>query len=188
MSKAKITSIRRGQAISHNNDVCMVEELVHKTPPNNRAYVQATIRSLSTGKVNHLRFTPTDSVEVVPVTRDDYDYSYADQAGYHFLHSVTYDDIIVPKHLVEGIKGYLVENQKYQLVFINDSVANVEPPAVMEFVVEEAPEGLKGDSTTNVFKSAKVETGLEVQVPLFIKPGERIRINTEDGKYLGRAS
>jgi len=94
----------------------------------------------------------------------------------HFLHSVTYDDIIVPKHLVEGIKGYLVEKQKYQLVFINDSVANVEPPAVMEFVVEEAPEGLEGDSTTNVFKSAKVETGLEVQVPLFIKPGERIRI------------
>jgi elongation factor P len=57
----------------------------------------------------------------------------------------------------------------------------------MEFLVTEAPEGLKGDSTTNVFKAAKLETGLEVQVPLFIKPGERIRINTEDGRYLGRA-
>jgi elongation factor P len=187
MAKANITSVRRGQAILHHNDVCMVEEILHKTPPNNRAYVQAAIRSLATGKVNHLRFTPNDSVDVVPVTRDDYEYSYVDQSGYHFLHSETYDDVIVPKHLIEGIKGYLVENQKYQLVFTNESVAAVEPPAAMEFLVTEAPEGLKGDSTTNVFKAAKLETGLEVQVPLFIKPGERIRINTEDGRYLGRA-
>ena len=187
MAKANITSVRRGQAILHHNDVCMVEEILHKTPPNNRAYVQAAIRSLATGKVNHLRFTPNDSVDVVPVTRDDYEYSYVDQSGYHFLHSETYDDVIVPKHLIEGIKGYLVENQKYQLVFTNESVAAVEPPAAMEFLVTEAPEGLKGASTTHVFKAAKLETGLEVQVPLFIKPGERIRINTEDGRYLGRA-
>lgn len=187
MAKANITSVRRGQAIRHNNDVCMVEELIHKTPPNNRAYVQAAVRSLSTGKVNHLRFTPNDSVEVVPVTREDYEYSYADQSGYHFLHAETYDDVIVPKHLVEGIKGYLVENQKYTLIFTNDSIAAVEPPSTMEFTVAESPEGLKGDSSTNVYKPAKLETGLEVQVPLFIKPGERIRVNTEDGKYLGRA-
>ncbi|MEQ1843769.1 MAG: elongation factor P, partial [Verrucomicrobiales bacterium] len=164
-----------------------VEELVHKTPPNNRAYVQVAIRSLSTGKMNHLRFTPSDSVEVIPVTREEYEYSYLDQSGYHFLHSVTYDDIIVPRELVDGIKGYLVENQKYQVVFTNETVAAVEPPPAMEFVVAESPEGVKGDSSTNVFKSAKLETGLEVQVPLFIKPGERIRINTADGKYLGRA-
>jgi elongation factor P len=187
MAKANITSVRRGQAILHNNDVCMVEELHHKTPPNNRAYVQAAVRSIATGKVNHLRFTPNDSVEVIPVTREEYEYSYMDQSGYHFLHSETYDDVIVSRELVEPIKGYLVENQKYQLIFTNETVASVEPPPAMEFLVADAPEGLKGDSSTNVYKPVKLETGLEVQVPLFIKTGERIRINTEDGKYLGRA-
>jgi len=186
MSKTKITNIRRGQAIMHNNDVCMVEELIHKTPPNNRAYVQAAVRSLSSGKVNHLRFTPNDTVDVVPVTREDYEFSYLDQSGYHFLHTVTFDDVVVPKHLVDGIKGYLIENQKYQIVFTNETIAAVEPPAVMEFVVEDSPEGVKGDSSTNVYKTATLQTGLEVQVPLFIKQGERIRINTADGKYLGR--
>lgn len=187
MSKAKITSVRRGQAISHNNDVCMVEELIHKTPPNNRAYVQATIRNINSGKVYHLRFTPNDTVEVVPVTHEDYEYSYSDLSGYHFLQVGTYEDVALPPLLVEGIKGYLVENQKYQLVFVNGVVSGVELPAAMEFEVAESPEGVKGDSSTNVYKSATMQTGLEVQVPLFIKPGDRIRINTADGKYLGRA-
>ena len=187
MANANITTIRKGQAIRYNNEVCMVDEMLHKTPPNNRAYVQIAIRSIAHGKVSHLRMTPNDSVDVVPITRDEYEFSYVDTEGYHFMNNATYEDVVVGKAIIDPIKHYLVENKKYVLLLTDDVVAAVELPASIELTVTEASEGVRGDSANNVMKTVRMETGLEVQAPLFIKPGEKLRINTEDGKYLGRA-
>jgi elongation factor P len=187
MANTSITLVNRGQAIRHNGQVCIILELNHRTPPNNRAYVQLKLRSIQTGKVSEERMTPNDSVDLVNTQHETYEYSYADGDGHHFLHPQTFDDIIVPEALVRDIKGYLVENNRYTILFTDGAVAAVELPASMELEVADAPDGVKGDSANNNYKSVTMTTGLVVQAPLFIKTGERLRINTADGKYLSRA-
>ena len=90
--------------------------------------------------------------------------------------------------IVEPVKDYLMEGNIYILLFTDETVVSVELPAAITMEVAEAPEGVKGDSANNVYKSATMTTGLVVQVPLFIKPGEKISVKTEDGSYLGRVN
>lgn len=182
-----ITQVRRGQAIKLNGDIHAVVEMNHRTPPNLRAFVQVKVRSLSNGKVSELRMTPNDNVDVVPMTREVHEYSYADASGHHFLHPETYEDVVVSEDLVEPIKNYLVENGSYELVFTDETVASIDLPPTMEMTVKDSPEGLRGDSSGSVNKPATMETGLVVQVPLFIKAGEKIKVKTDDGSYQGRA-
>ncbi len=182
-----VINLRKGNAVKHNNDVCIVLEMQHKTPPNLSAFVQMSIRSLGSGKVYNLRFTPNDRIDQVALNRDDYEYSYKDPAGYHFLHLETFEDVTVAPELVEPVKYYLVEGQTYVLLSIEGSVASVELPAAMTMTIAEAPQGVKGDSANNVYKTAITATGLTVQVPLFINPGDKITVKTEDGSYTGRA-
>jgi len=188
MASTPIIQLRKGNAVRYNNDVCIVIDMQHKTPPNLRAFVQMSIRNLATGKIYNLRLTPNDSMESVNVSREPYELSYTDPAGYHFLHQDTFEDITVNEDLVADIKQYLVEGQIYTVVFTEGSVASVEVPTSMEMTIAEAPEGVKGDSANNVYKAAITETGLTVQVPLFINPGDKITVKTEDGSYTGRVS
>lgn len=96
--------------------------------------------------------------------------------------------ITVSPEIVEPVKDYLMEGNIYILLFTDETVVSVELPAAITMEVAEAPEGVKGDSANNVYKSATMTTGLVVQVPLFIKPGEKISVKTEDGSYLGRVN
>jgi elongation factor P len=188
MASTPVINLRKGNAVRYNNDVCIVIEMAHKTPPNLRAFVQMSIRNLNTGKVYNLRLTPNDSMESVNVSREPYEFSYTDPAGYHFLHGETFEDVTVAEDLVADVKTYLVEGQIYTLVFTEGAFASIELPTTMEMDITEAPEGVKGDSANNVYKAAVTQTGLTVQVPLFIGPGDRITVKTEDGSYTGRVS
>ncbi len=188
MASTPIIHLRKGNAVRYNNDVCIVIEMQHKTPPNLRAFVQMSIRNLATGKIYNLRLTPNDSMESVNVSREPYELSYIDPAGYHFMHQDTFEDVTVNEELIADIKAYLVEAQIYTLVFTEGSVASIELPTTMEMTITEAPEGVKGDSANNVYKAAVTETGLTVQVPLFINPGDKITVKTDDASYTGRVS
>jgi elongation factor P len=179
--------ISKGQAIKFNNDICIVLESNHRTPGNLRAFVQATLRSLRTGKSFVQRFNSNESLEVVPMSRKKYEYSYKDNGGYNFIDPVTYENMTLQEEFVAKIKDYLTENAKVDIVFTDDKVADIEMPSTVTLKVIESPEGVRGDSANNVQKMAVLETGLNVQVPLFIKEGELVRISTADGKYLGRA-
>ena len=187
MPSTPVINLRRGHAVRHNGDVCIVSDTELKTPPRMASYVQMSIRSIATGKVHNLRMTSNESMDSVVLNKEDYEYSYKDGDGYHFLHPETYEDVIIGEKIVGPVKNYLIEGQKYVVVFTDDAVAAIELPAAMSMLVTEAPEGVKGDSANNVYKAATMETGLVVQVPLFINPGERISVKTEDGSYLGRA-
>jgi elongation factor P len=167
--------IGKGQAIKFNGDICMVLETQHRTPGNLRAFVQATLRSMRTGK------------SFVPMSRKKYEFSYKDNTGYHFLDPVTYDDITFQEEFVSKVKNYLTENLACEVIFTDDKAADIEPPATVTLKIVESAEGVRGDSANNVQKIAVLETGLQVQVPLFIKEGELVKVSTTDGKYLGRA-
>ena len=188
MASTPVINLRKGHAVRYNGDVCLVTGTELKTPPRMASYVQMSIKSIGTGRVHNLRMTSNESLDSVNLTKEDYEYSYKDSGGHHFLHMQTYDDVALNEEMIKEVKDYLIEGQKYVVVFTDDVPATIELPASMVMVVAEAPEGVKGDSANNVYKDAIMETGLRVGVPLFINPGEKISVKTEDGSYLGRAN
>lgn len=187
MASTPVISLRKGHAVRHNGDVCIVVDTELKTPPRMASYVQMSIRSVATKKIYNLRMTSNDSLDSVNLERIAHEYSYKDSGGYHFLNPQTYEDVAVHDDLIDPVKNYLIEGQSYSVMFTDGAVAAIELPPSMVMTVTESADGVKGDSANNVYKPATMETGLIVQVPLFINPGERINVKTEDNSYLGRA-
>lgn len=187
MASTPVINLRKGHAVRHNNEVCIVISHELKTPPRMASYVQMSVRSVNTQKVFNLRLTSNDSMDSVLLERIPHEYSYKDSSGYHFLNNDTYEDVVVHEELITPVKFYLIEGHTYTLLFTDSNVAAVELPPSMVMTVADSPEGVKGDSANNVYKAAIMETGLSMQVPLFINPGEKLIVKTEDGSYLGRA-
>ena len=184
---AAANDLRKGQAIKYNDNVAIVLELQHRTPGNLRAFVQAIIRYINTGKSADVRFGSTDKVELVDVNRQTLEFSYKDNTGYHFMDPETYDTITLNDNLLGDAKEYLVENLKVEVLSVEGRPVQVELPSSVQLKIVEAPEGLRGDTASNVTKPAVLETGKTVNVPLFIQEGETVKIDTRTGAYMGRA-
>jgi elongation factor P len=188
MANTPVINLRKGHAVRYNGEVCVVSETELKTPPRMASYVQMSIRNITNGKVSNLRMTSNESLESVVLNKDAHEYSYKDGDGYHFMHPETFEDVVLNEDMIKPYKLYLIEGQKYPIVFTDDVVAGLELPPSMIMTITESPDGVKGDSANNVYKAAVTETGLNIQVPLFISQGQKISIKTEDGTYLGKAS
>jgi elongation factor P len=184
---ALANDLRKGMAIRYNGNPAIVLEVQHRTPGNLRAFVQAIIRYINTGKSADVRFSSTEKVDLVDVNRQQLEFSYSDPQGYHFIDPETYETITLHADLVADAKDYLVENLKVDVLSIEGRPVQVELPSSVTLRVAESPEGVRGDSASNVQKPATLETGKVVQVPLFIKEGELVKIDTRTGAYLGRA-
>jgi len=115
------------------------------------------------------------------------EYSYSDQEGYHFMNPETFEDTVLPTDTVEEHKKFLIENSSYDIMVVDDKPIQVQLPSAVVMTVVEAPEGIKGDTASNVQKPVTTESGLSVQVPLFVKKDDKIKVSTENGGYLGRA-
>ena len=179
--------LRKGMAIKHNGDTCVVLEVAHRTPGNLRAFVQATLRSVNTGKSLVQRFGSTEKVEEVMLSRHKLEFSYKDQSGYNFIDPQSYDSHTLQEEFIGEAKDYLTENLGVEVLFIEGKAVSLELPPSVTLKVTESPEGVRGDSANNVMKTATLETGLQVQVPLFIKEGEMLKIDTRSGAYMSRA-
>jgi elongation factor P len=179
--------IRRGMAVIHNSEVNVVTEVIHRTPGNLRAFVQISLRSVRTGKTSDIRFSSSEKLEVVPMMSTKMEYSYKDGDDYVFSNPETFETVTLPPELIGDVKNFLVENGTVTVTFIEDKAVTVELPASVVLTVTDAPEGVRGDSANNVQKLITVETGLQMSAPLFIKTGEKIKIDTRTGKYMERA-
>lgn len=188
MASTPVINLRKGHAVRYNNEVCVVSAFELKTPPRMASFVQMSVKALSTGKVYNLRMTSNESLDSVNLNREPHEYSYKDGDGYHFMHPETFEDVLLMEDQVGEAKFYLIEGQKYTVQLADDVVVGIELPASVVMEVTESPEGVKGDSANNVYKAATLETGLVVQVPLFIGPGDKISVKTEDNSYLGRSN
>ena len=174
-------------AIIHNGDVTVVLDTQHRTPGNLRAFVQATLRSIKTGKASDVRFSSTEKVEVIPMMTRKMEFSYKDGTDFVFSDPENYESVTLAAELVGDAKNFLVENGVATVTFVEDKAVSVEIPSSVILTVTDAPEGVRGDSANNVQKAITVETGITVQAPLFIKTGEKIKVDTRTGKYMERA-
>ncbi len=184
---ALANDLRKGMAIRYNGNPAIVLDVQHRTPGNLRAFVQAIIRYINTGKSADVRFASTEKVDVVDVNRQQLEFSYKDGLGFHFIDPETYDTVTLQEELVSESKDYLVENLKVDVLSIEGRPAQLDLPSSVTLKVTESADGVRGDSANNVQKPATLETGKVIHVPLFIKEGESIRIDTRTGSYLGRA-
>ena len=174
-------------AINYNGDITVVLDMQHRTPGNLRAFVQASLRSLRTGKTSDVRFSSTEKIEVVPMMTKKMEYSYKDGEDYVFSDPETFETVTLTPELVGDARNYMVENGQVTMTFVEDKAVSIELPPSVVLSVTDAPEGIRGDSANNVQKAIVVETGITVQAPLFIKTGEKIKIDTRTGKYMERA-
>ena len=184
---ATANDLRKGMAINYNGDIAVVLDSQHRTPGNLRAFVQASIRSIRTGKSSDVRFSSTEKIEVVPMMTRKMEFSYKDGEDYVFSDPDTYETVTVASEIVGDAKNFLVENASVTMTFVQDKAVSIELPSSVVLKVTDAPEGIRGDSANNVQKTVVVETGITVQAPLFIKTGEKIKIDTRTGKYMERA-
>lgn len=181
------TDLRKGMAISYNNDVCVVLECTHRTPGNLRAFVQASLRSVRTGKTSEVRFSTAERLEIVPMMTTKMEFSYKDGDDYVFTDPETFETVNLTPEIVGEATKYLVENGVANVTFVEEKAVSVELPSAVVLTVTDAPEGIRGDSANNVQKTVTMETGISVQAPLFIKTGEKLKIDTRTGKYMERA-
>lgn len=179
--------VRKGQVIKFNGEPHLVMETQHRTPGNLRAFVQIKMRNLRYGKTLEQRFNSPDPVEVLPTDRRTLEFSYADRENYTFMDPESFESFEINAQMIGDSKHYLVANGKAEVLFINEVPVTIDIPSSVVLKVTESSEGIKGDTASNVQKPATTETGLVVQVPLFIKEGELIKVSTADGSYLGRA-
>jgi elongation factor P len=179
--------IRKGQVIKFNGEPHLVMETQHRTPGNLRAFVQMKMRNLRYGKSLDQRFNSTDTVEVLSTDKRTLEFSYADRDTFAFIDPETYETIELGANLIGESKNYLTANGKVEVLFVDEKPITIDLPSAVTLKVIESAEGIKGDTASNVQKPATLETGLVIQVPLFVKEGELVRVSTADGTYLGRA-
>jgi elongation factor P len=184
---ASANDLRKGMAINYNGDICVVLDSQHRTPGNLRAFVQATLRSIRTGKSSDVRFNSSERIDPIPMTTTKMEFSYKDGEDYVFTNPENYETVTLSPELVGDAKNYLVENGVVTVTAVDEKVVSIELPSSVVLTVKDAPEGIRGDSANNVQKPATLETGIGIQVPLFIKTGEKIKVDTRTGKYMERA-
>ena len=184
---ATANDLRRGMAINYNGDITVVLDMQHRTPGNLRAFVQATLRSIRSGKSSDVRFSSTEKIEVVPMMTKRMEFSYKDGEDFVFSDPETFETINLSPEIVGDANNYLVENASVTVTFVEDKAVQIELPSSVVLTVTDAPEGIRGDSANNVQKAVTLETGITLQAPLFIKTGEKVKVDTRTGKYMERA-
>src|ERR1700688_1310443 len=181
------TQMRPGMVVKFNNDLFSVFSVAHRTPGNLRGFVQAKMRNLRSGTMIEHRFSSEDKVERAILEEVEMEYLYDDGDNYYFMNTENYEQTHLSKELLGDATNYLIPQLKVKVEFYEGKPMSVELPATVDMTVVETEPGMKGASVSNVTKPAKMETGLVVQVPPFIKENEKIRVNTAEGAYLERA-
>ena len=183
----KAKDIRKGSILMFKGTPHRVMDFQHRTPGNLRAFVQATLRNLISGAQADTRFSSTEDLEEANVFNHKGTYMYGDSSGYHFMNSESYEEISLSIELVGEGKFYLQDGMPVEILTFNDEPIGVTLPNTVTLTVVDTQPELKGSTASNSPKPATTDTGLTLSVPAFIKIGEKIQVDTENGNYLSRA-
>jgi len=182
-----VNDIRNGMTIEVDDQVYQVIEFLHVKPGKGAAFVRTKLKNVVTGGVIETTFRAGEKVQRANVDRREFQFLYENQGVWTFMNTETYEQIELTDEQIGDGKNYLVENMIVQIAEWRGSIIGVDLPNTVELRVVETEPGFKGDTATGTYKPAKLETGYVVQVPLFINPGDVLKIDTRTGQYLSRA-
>ena len=185
---ATTNDLKNGMVLNLDGQLWTVTEFQHVKPGKGGAFVRTTLKNVLSGKVVDRTFNAGTKVDTATVDKRNMTYLYKDGTDFVFMDGETYDQIHVPTETVGGGADYLLENTEAVVAVHEGTPLYVELPVTLELVVQHTDPGLQGDRSTGGTKPATVETGYEIQVPLFLETGTRVKVDTRTGDYLGRVN
>ena len=177
---------RNGMTIEMDNNIYQIIEFQHVKPGKGAAFVRTKLKDIKNGGVIERSFRPTEKFPEARIDRKDMQYLYQDGDLYYFMDNDTYEQIALGSELIGDALKFVKENEMCKVCSHNGNVFSIEPPLFVELQVTDTEPGFKGNTATGATKPANVETGAQVNVPLFVENGEVIKIDTRTGEYLSR--
>ena len=185
---ASTNDLKNGLVLNLDGQLWSVVEFQHVKPGKGPAFVRTKLKHVLSGKVVDKTFNAGVKVETATVDKRDMTYLYSDGSEFVFMDGDTYEQIHIGADVVGDAAKYMLENQIAMVAQHEGTPLYVELPTSVELVIQHTDPGLQGDRSTGGTKPATLETGAEIQVPLFVTTGEKVKVDTRDGRYLGRVS
>ncbi len=186
---ARSSDLRKGTVIERDGDIWLITEYKHSTPGNLRAIFQLKLKSLTTGQIQSLRASASDSFDVAYLDRRKAQFLYKEGTdSFIFMDEETYEQFPLPADLADEAMGFVKENTTVDVTFHDNSPIGIDLPPQVTLEVTWAEMAVKGNTATNVKKDATVETGMAVKVPIHVKEGDVIKLSTLTGEFMGRAT
>lgn len=182
----KATLLRAGMIIKHDGDLHVVYSVDHRTPGNKRAAMQTKMRNLRTGSMMDYRFRAEEPIEKVVVDELEFEYLYSDGEGHHFMDSENYEQLALQNDIVGDTKDYLIPNMPVKIEYYDGKPIGVLLPDTVDLAVVDTEPSIQKATASAVMKPAKLETGLVVNVPPFVNTGDKIKVDTSEGRYIQR--
>ena len=185
---ASTNELKNGLVLNLEGQLWSVVEFQHVKPGKGPAFVRTKLKHVMTGKVVDKTFNAGIKVDTATVDRREMTYLYQDGNQFVFMDGDTYEQIHIDGDVVGGSSRFMLENQNAVVATHEGTPLFIELPVTVELIIEQTDPGLQGDRSTGGTKPATLETGAEIQVPLFLSTGEKVKVDTRDGRYLGRVS
>ena len=183
---AKASDVKNGNILRFNGELVQVEEFIHRTPGNLRAFYQARMRNVKSGKLVEYRFRTDEEVDIARVETNDYQYLYEDGKDLVIMDNVTYEQHNVPKMLFGNAVKFLKEGMNVIVAFESEEPIMAQIPNSAELEITYTEPAVAGNTSSGALKNATVETGAEIKVPLFINIGDKVKVDTATGSYVER--
>jgi elongation factor P len=185
---ASTADIKNGVVLNIDGQLWSVIEFQHVKPGKGGAFVRTKLKNVVTGKVVDRTYNAGTKIDIENVDRRDFTYLYNDGEGFVFMDATDYDQVTVPATVVGDAANFMLENQAVTIALNNGNPLYVDLPASVVLEITYTEPGLQGDRSTGGTKPATVETGYEIQVPLFLETGTKVKVDTRTGDYLGRVN
>ena len=182
----KATQLRPGMIIQHQGDLYTVFSVEHRTPGNKRGSMQTKMRSLRTGSIVDYRFRAEEFIERAIMDEMEFEFLYGDASGYHFMNSQTYEQISLGKDILGDVVDYLIPNLPVKIEFYEGKAMGVLLPDTVDLTVMATEPTVQKATASAVGKPATLETGLVINVPPFVNNGDRVKVDTSEGRYIQR--
>ena len=184
---ASTSNFKNGLIINHKNKLWKIIEFLHVKPGKGSAFVRTKLKDIKTGQVIDETFRASEKIDIVRVEARNYNYLYNDGTLYYFMDNVSFDQISLNEIQIIDVKDFLIENTLTTIAFYNSEPVEVRIPKHMNLSVLKTDPGLKGNTAQGGTKPAVLETGVVIQVPLFINEGDKVRIDTREKRYIERS-
>ena len=182
----KATQLRPGMIIMHEGDLHVIYSVDHRTPGNKRGSMQTKMRNLRSGSMMDYRFRAEETVERAVVDEIDFEYLYSDGDTHHFMNTQNYEQLALGNDVVGDTRDYLIPNLPVKIEYYDEKPIGVLLPDTVDLLVKETEMTIQKATASAVTKPATLETGLVINVPPFVNAGDKVKVDTSEGRYIQR--